>query len=559
MAIRPIIKIMLQIALGIVVSKTRILTVEGSKMLATLIIWVLYPCMQFTNIVRGIQSNELQDFAIMNLGAAYIHVICFLMGLGIFWITTPPKGFRYGTIMATAMGTHGDLPLAIIATVGNVPPFNDGDSVRGAALVSSFLCFVFLSYNSIGFILFKEDLLPSIPEKLAAAPPTTHQFSTTPFSRFLSDATAPMPTLPTYDSAARASAELQHRQRTISPFEMYRTPEAPFGAGPNRRITVQATSTSTNPFDFFRPAKEEEEDNDDDEKTDPDPPRPDSAESSSDTILPYDDGSALDFIMSHGGMSLEEIKKINSVRNEKLRKALKKEENVPLYQRLVSGLTNFGNTMISPLIALWTYLSPYFMREGIDGKKVSVFALSVRSQLMLKSLANFANIATILGLIVTAISPIRSLFIAQDTTTVNAPLGFVFEVSAFVGSAAVPMAMTNLGAAIGRLRFGKAFKALPSSIVVLIAVARLIVMPIIGILTVRGLVSGGVLDKENKMLQFVLMLQSCVPTASTCAFFTQMFHPKGEAHAIANVILFQYMISMVTMSCALLAMIRTLN
>ena len=68
------------------------------------------------------------------------------------------------------------------------------------------------------------------------------------------------------------------------------------------------------------------------------------------------------------------------------------------------------------------------------------------------------------------------------------------------------MAMTNLGAAIGRLRFGKAFKALPSSIVVLIAVARLIVMPIIGILTVRGLVSGGVLDKENKMLQFVLMV-----------------------------------------------------
>jgi auxin efflux carrier family protein len=42
-----------------------------------------------------------------------------------------------------------------------------------------------------------------------------------------------------------------------------------------------------------------------------------------------------------------------------------------------------------------------------------------------------------------------------------------------------------------------------------LAVAKLIVMPVIGIGVVMTLVNAGVLDRSNKMLLFVLMFQGC--------------------------------------------------
>ncbi|KAJ3331734.1 Protein M3 [Blyttiomyces sp. JEL0837] len=185
------------------------------------------------------------------------------------------------------------------------------------------------------------------------------------------------------------------------------------------------------------------------------------------------------------------------------------------------------------------------------------FEPSKEVKFWVRSLLNLANVSSIIGLFVTSIPALRSLFVPSDpTTSTEAPLSFLFEVFTFIGAAAVPMGLVNLGAALGRLTWKG---LLPYPIILSITTARLLIMPVLGIVLVQVLVNAGVLDEKDKMLRFVLMLETTVPTASSTVFFTQMWHPKGEATAIAGVILVQYAAAMVTMSVSLVVILSLLS
>ncbi|KAJ1565799.1 hypothetical protein HK405_011582, partial [Cladochytrium tenue] len=61
---------------------------------------------------------------------------------------------------------------------------------------------------------------------------------------------------------------------------------------------------------------------------------------------------------------------------------------------------------------------------------------------------------TIVGLVVAAVPVLKALFVAPEDSTTEAPLSFLFEVFAFVGAAAVPTSLLNLGASLARLGSG---------------------------------------------------------------------------------------------------------
>jgi hypothetical protein len=80
----------------------------------------------------GINQQNINKFGIMTAAAIFNTVTGLILGFIVLKLTNPPVGFRYSAILATAMGNNGDLPLAIILSLGNSYPFQQGD----AAVVS---------------------------------------------------------------------------------------------------------------------------------------------------------------------------------------------------------------------------------------------------------------------------------------------------------------------------------------------------------------------------------------------------------------------------------------
>eukprot|EP00158_Paraphelidium_tribonemae_P004012 Partr_v1_DN26524_c0_g2_i2_m3796 putative transmembrane transport len=185
-----------------------------------------------------------------------------------------------------------------------------------------------------------------------------------------------------------------------------------------------------------------------------------------------------------------------------------------------------------------------------------------------------ANVSMVIALIFAYIPSMRKIFLAGDYTmsfaerTRNAPLGFLFESIDMAGMAGIPLSVMVIGGVFMRLleNFNKHRKLVESDsegghllwglqkssykIAAAITVSRLLITPVIGILFWEFLltrVAHWILPEE-KMLRFVLMFQSCVPTAQVCILLAQMSDPNGLGLDVAFTGLLQYLVSLVTVS-----------
>ncbi|KAJ3158371.1 Protein M3 [Geranomyces michiganensis] len=207
-------------------------------------------------------------------------------------------------------------------------------------------------------------------------------------------------------------------------------------------------------------------------------------------------------------------------------------------------------------------------RFGIRGRAIwkgptrVSWRLSETQLFWLKAFANPCTISTLLGLIIAVSNPLRNLFLPRDPNapapilTHEPPLHFVFEELAFIGGSAVPLSVLNLGAALGRL---SGSNMLPLRVSAAVAASRLLVLPCIGVGLVQLLVmKTNLIDERDFVLRFVLMFQSCVPTASATVYLTQMWSPTGAAHEIASVILLSYVLAFFTVTGSLIVMLLLL-
>lgn len=188
-----------------------------------------------------------------------------------------------------------------------------------------------------------------------------------------------------------------------------------------------------------------------------------------------------------------------------------------------------------------------------------------------KKLFNPPNIAMVAALILGGVPVFRSIFISPDTSltpaerTAEAPLGFLLETTEFLGDACVQMGVLNIGASFMRVIQGftaslkkkdddydgsnsiskqNVMEALSVSFI------RLILIPIIGIAFWEFMMTQAlsVISMEDKMLRFVLMFQSLVPTAQMVILLSQLLDPSGKGWNVSCVSILQYFLSLITIS-----------
>ncbi|GAA5996605.1 uncharacterized protein JCM10292_003082 [Rhodotorula paludigena] len=161
---------------------------------------------------------------------------------------------------------------------------------------------------------------------------------------------------------------------------------------------------------------------------------------------------------------------------------------------------------------------------------------------------------TLLCALVIALIPVlRALFIAPDGTESfhptapdgDPPLAVLYDAASFVGAASIPTGLIILGASIGKISLPKPLSRLPISGILAMAFTRLVILPIVGFFFVRQLVKSGMIDGDNHVLRFVMVLYSCVPTATNQVTFSILFAPKGResnADLVSAYLLVEYAI-----------------
>lgn len=151
------------------------------------------------------------------------------------------------------------------------------------------------------------------------------------------------------------------------------------------------------------------------------------------------------------------------------------------------------------------------------------------------------NSVIVVSLVVALVEPLKALFV--DISGVggpswagpdgNPPLSFIIDTgsqqnalrrdsgtdqmiataASFIGALTVPLALMLLGSSFARMRVPRPLSRLPIWAILFVCLAKMVLLPTIGIFLVRAMVNRQLISKESKTELFVAMFLSGTPTA----------------------------------------------
>jgi auxin efflux carrier family protein len=135
----------------------------------------------------------------------------------------------------------------------------------------------------------------------------------------------------------------------------------------------------------------------------------------------------------------------------------------------------------------------------------------------LKGLLSPASISIIASIVIALVPTLKALFVAVPggphiTPAPDGlpPLSILLDTATFMGAASVPIGLVCLGAALARLKLPgwrerEQWARMPLGAIGALAVGKVVLMPVLGVIICEGLTSAGVIDSNDKVLRFVCM------------------------------------------------------
>lgn len=147
-------------------------------------------------------------------------------------------------------------------------------------------------------------------------------------------------------------------------------------------------------------------------------------------------------------------------------------------------------------------------------EKVKRRLVSLSQKVNLKTIFAPSTIAAMIALVIGLLTPLRKLIIGTE-----APLRVLQDSVTLVGDGAVPAMTMIIG---GNLLKGLRSSGMKMSSIIGVLVARYVLLPMSGVLIVRGAYKLDLVTSEP-LYQFVLLLQYAVPPAMNLGTITQLF------------------------------------
>lgn len=134
---------------------------------------------------------------------------------------------------------------------------------------------------------------------------------------------------------------------------------------------------------------------------------------------------------------------------------------------------------------------------------------------ILRNLLLPPSLTILASFLIAFVTPLKALFTPvpgyasiPEAPDGQPPLAFVLDTASFVGGASIPLGLICLGSALARLelpgvRSPTDWARLPLAAISLLALGKMVLVPVLGVLIVNGFVSVGFINREDKVLRFV--------------------------------------------------------
>ncbi|GLB38694.1 putative auxin efflux carrier [Lyophyllum shimeji] len=535
---RPLIRLVLCVASGFILTKTDNFPPVAARGAGQVMLNIALPCLMFSRIVPAFTSDNISALGPLVLVAVLYEALGILMAWitkQLFWV---PHRFRYGILVAGGWGNVGDIPTSVIVSVTGAAPFNGTlDQNLSVAYISAFiLVFMLTLFPCGGHHWISMDYIgPDVePEEVKDAVKRRRKAIIYALPNAISWITGKSP---------RVKGDEENypkREWRMSEEEKAVKGEADAtGSARNQGAELRKSAAAfTSPNAGVAVAKHVSF-NDDVTTVVPTEGVRSPMCSPTPTEVGFDPSRISSPAPTLAGCEVS--KSFERAQNTNMLPTSTSPCCVPHATSSSSSVP----TQASPLLS---YVRP-----------VIKIARSFASQLL-----SPASLGILTAFPIALIPPLKGLFVdlPHSSSTSNfanphipaapdghPPLAVILDTASFIGGASVPLGLICLGSALARLKIPRnQWRTLPTGAIGMLAIGKLVVAPVIGVGIVKGLVAGGVIGREDKVLQFVCIFFSCLPTATTQVFLTQVYSGTGSAEHLSAFLIPQYILMFISMT-----------
>ncbi|EJD04584.1 auxin efflux carrier [Fomitiporia mediterranea MF3/22] len=560
-SVRPLLRLVICASCGFIITKADIFPLVAARGTGQILLHITLPALFFSKIVPAFTSQNVGALGPLVLVAVIYEALGVLLAWIVkqfFWV---PHRFRYGILIAGGWSNVGDVPTAVIMSVTGAAPFNPStDQTLAVAYLSAFIIVFFITLFPMGFYRLiawdyigpevdDEELRMGVSEKTRESiRKMTHSISAVR-RRFAHAAdkssqegvdAEKQDNIQSNDLKYCDSSAEKGRQRTgdASEIECIQK-EIPTGGYESRTaLSAPISQHQQQKHVSFHDAEA------DDVPTvvlsEQSPSQPCST-----VYTAKDSGPSRITSPSPSVTQVDSESTFTNVRNT-LR-------HVRLQRNRKQVGANGDDTGSSPGGDVPKVVGPSTTAQPTS--RALRHRILAQGRNALSSMNSPQAITIFTALIIALVPPLKALFTPIDNSPIpNAPdgqppLAFILDTASFIGAASVPMGLVCLGSALARLRVPRSqWGSLPLGAIFSLAVGKMVLMPVIGVLMVQGLTFAGIISAEDKVLRFVCIFLSCIPTATTQVYLTQVYSGTGEATALSAFLIPQYALMFVTMT-----------
>ncbi|KAL5534814.1 hypothetical protein ACEPAG_1278 [Sanghuangporus baumii] len=489
-SIRPLIsRLWLSAAFGFAITKANLFPREASRGAGQIVLNITLPCLMFSKIVPAFTPQNINNLGVLVAIAFIYEAIGLFLAWSTKWFFWIPHRFRYGILCAGTISNYSDIPTAVITSITANRPFDPStDQTISVAYVAGFIFVFFISLFPMGF--------HRLVEMDYAGPDIS-------------------------DDEMRASIAVQTKRTSQSVVRIFRL--IPFF----RRRKDQPSSIS-------RDAEKLEAQN---------------TSATSDEMHGEErEMSAAEVTAAHmpPNMLADLAEKAGN------RAAFSLDESTAAPTPTGPSQDPSPHPSRAPSIGP-TSSSPVLKPATKPSLRTKILRISHSA---MRSLLLPCSITIVVSIVISAVTPLKALFTpVQNDSIPNAPdgqppLAFILDCAEFVGAASVPLGLICLGSAVARVQVPRRgeWGRLPLGAILWFSVTKMALLPVLGVLIVQGLVKTGFVDPSDKVLRYVCMFMSCVPTATSQVYLTQVYSGTGEAGVLPLFLVPQYIIMFISMT-----------
>ncbi|KAI0787320.1 auxin efflux carrier [Fomes fomentarius] len=494
--VMPLIKTFITMIAGYIVARMGLFPNAASRGASQVTMNMALPALIFGNVIPAFTPSNISALGPLFVIAFLYQAIGFAFGIIIREICYVPRNFWQGLIVLTGMSNWGNLPTAVVVSVTQQAPFNsDTDPALGVSFIAIFIVVYYIIFFMLGAAhSISWDYLPRVPQGEAA-------------------------------------------ERHVS------WKEKPIGNFIARRILHEDVKSS---FDLPLPRRQDQEMLS--EKVDGKTPAKSEA-----TEIPRPEPDLEAVMQSNIDPDVQLLRKTSRLSTYPV------QEQPRLASLPYAPATSSSVPPVPPP-------TPAHSVRNFDARSTTSRSATLNPPTLpqkivrlfrpLSAIVTPVTIALAIALPIALVNPLKALFV--DISDVSGysfkgpdgrpPLAFLIDTANFIGSITVPLALILLGASFARLRIPRPLSRLPLMAMFLSTLAKMVVLPVIGIVLVQAMTASGFVDRDAKVLRFVMIFLSCTPSAVNQLIVASLYSPDGDTDTLAAFLLVQYVFMFVSSS-----------